>query len=134
VNADITFSCNASPDDLIDAIENNRIYCPCIYILNMIDKISLEELEIWDRIPHYVPIAGKLGWNFDELLETIWEYLHFMRVYTKPKGQIPDYERPVILRSNTNCTVEEFCNKIHRNLILDFKHAQVWGHSVKFNP
>ena len=76
---------DATPDDLIDAIEGNRIYCPCIYILNKIDSISLEELNIWDRIPHYVPIAGKLGWNFDELLETIWEYLNFIRVYTKPK-------------------------------------------------
>jgi ribosome-interacting GTPase 1 len=45
----------------------------------------MEELEIWDRIPHYVPIAGKLGWNFDELLETIWNYLDLIRVYTKPK-------------------------------------------------
>lgn len=85
VNADITFSCDATPDDLIDAIEGNRIYIPCIYILNKIDSISLEELEIWDRIPHYVPIAGKLGWNFDELLETIWDYLDFIRVYTKPR-------------------------------------------------
>jgi uncharacterized protein len=129
----VTFSCNATPDDLIDAIEANRIYVPCIYILNMIDKISLEELEVWDRIPHYVPIAGKLGWNFDELLETIWQYLGLFRVYTKPKGQIPDYERPVILRKKEAC-VEDFCNKIHRTLIQDFKHAQVWGHSVKFNP
>lgn len=133
MNADITFSCNATPDDLIDAIEANRIYCPCIYILNKIDSISLEELEIWDRIPHYVPIAGKLGWNFDELLETIWQYLDLIRVYTKPKGEIPDYERPVILKRKKS-SVEDFCNKIHRSLILDFKHAQVWGHSVKHNP
>jgi ribosome-interacting GTPase 1 len=80
-----------------------------------------------------VPIAGKLGWNFDELLETIWEYLDLIRVYTKPKGEIPDYERPVILKRK-KASVEDFCNSIHRALILDFKHAQCWGHSVKHNP
>ena len=24
--------------------------------------------------------------------------------------------------------------KIHKHLILDFKYAQVWGHSAKHNP
>ena len=58
---------------------------PCIYVLNKIDAISLEELEVMDKIPHYVPIAGMLGWNFDELLESIWDYQDLIRIYTKPK-------------------------------------------------
>eukprot|EP01082_Thalassiosira_pseudonana_P008670 g8004.t1 g8004 contig26:778950-779278(+) len=40
-----------------------------------------------------------------------------MRIYTKPKGQIPDYDEPVILHSEGNPSVEEFCNRIHRSLI-----------------
>lgn len=40
--------------------------------------------------------------------------------YTKPKGQLPDYEAPVIL-SQVKRTVEDFCNKIHRQLMADFK-------------
>jgi hypothetical protein len=40
---------------LIDAIEGNRKYIPCLYALNKIDDITMEELEILDRIPHYVP-------------------------------------------------------------------------------
>ncbi|KAL3222768.1 hypothetical protein MRX96_000655 [Rhipicephalus microplus] len=50
-NADITLRCDASSDDLIDVIEGNRIYIPCIYVLNKIDQISVEELDIIYKIP-----------------------------------------------------------------------------------
>ena len=36
-----------------------------------------------------------------------WEKLNLVRVYTKPKGKMPDYSSPVVLRSN-KCTVEDF--------------------------
>ena len=85
-NADIHFRCNATIDELIDVIEGNRIYVPCIYVLNKIDSISIEELDIIDKCPHYVPISAKDEWNFDELMEKIWEYLDLIRIYTKPKG------------------------------------------------
>lgn len=38
-NADITLKYDATSDDLIDVIEGNRIYVPCIYLLNKIGKI-----------------------------------------------------------------------------------------------
>lgn len=103
-NADIHIRCDATIDELIDVIEGNRIYVPCIYVLNKIDQISIEELDIIDRCPHYVPISAKDEWNFDELMEKIWEYLDLIRIYTKPKGQIPDYEAPVIIKNGSNMT------------------------------
>lgn len=36
-----------------------------------------------------------------------WEKLNLVRVYTKPKGRMPDYSAPVVLRSS-KCTVEDF--------------------------
>ena len=56
-----------------------------------------------------------------------------IRIYTKPKGQIPDYASPVVVPRRRR-TVEEFCNRIHRNLMKDFKFARVWGTSVKHTP
>ena len=131
-NADVHFREDATVDELIDVIEGNRVYVPCIYVLNMIDKISIEELDIIDKNPHYVPISAKDEWNFDELMEKIWDYLDLIRIYTKPKGQIPDYEAPVIIKRNA--TVGDFCNSIHKTLLKEFKHALVWGTSAKFNP
>lgn len=133
INAEVTFNCNADEDDLIDVLEGNRRYIPCIYVLNKVDAISMEELELLGKIPHFVPISAYKKWNLEELYETIWNYLEFIRVYTKPKGQIPDYERPVILFRKRS-TVEEFCKKIHRTIINELKYAFVWGSSVKHNP
>jgi hypothetical protein len=41
-------------------------------------------------------------------------------------SQLPDYENPVVLQ-NDKCTVEDFCNKIHRTIIKELKFALVWG-------
>ncbi|ETO08232.1 developmentally-regulated GTP-binding protein 1 [Reticulomyxa filosa] len=68
-----------------------------------------------------------------ELLEEIWKELKMIRVYTKPKGQIPDLDDPVIL-SKDKCTIEDFCLKIHKRLAEEFNYAWVWGTSAKFNP
>eukprot|EP01087_Luapelamoeba_hula_P001144 TRINITY_DN1088_c0_g1_i1.p1 TRINITY_DN1088_c0_g1~~TRINITY_DN1088_c0_g1_i1.p1 ORF type:complete len:368 (+),score=71.84 TRINITY_DN1088_c0_g1_i1:29-1132(+) len=131
-SADITLREDATVDDLIDVIEGNRVYIPCLYVLNKIDQLTVEELDILDRIPHYVPISAHLEWNLDALLEKMWEYLNLVRIYTKPRGQIPDYTAPVVLDAG-HCTVEDFCNKIHKGLLRHFKYALVWGTSVKHN-
>ena len=162
-NADVTIRYDATVDDLIDVIEGNRyqlatlyvthpddfgsfrVYIPCLYCLNKIDQITVEELDILDRIPHYVMISAHLEWNLDELLAKMWDYLGLIRMYsfpllaqlrllatiynlsvaqqnsyTKPRGQIPNYTAPIVL-SAKNCTVEAFCYRIHNALIRQFK-------------
>jgi len=49
-NADITLRHDATAEELIDIIEGNRMYIPCIYVLNKIDQISIE---VGDRICLY---------------------------------------------------------------------------------
>ncbi|ODQ68433.1 P-loop containing nucleoside triphosphate hydrolase protein [Nadsonia fulvescens var. elongata DSM 6958] len=133
-SADIAFRCDATVDDLIDILEApSRRYIPVVYVLNKIDSISIEELDILSRIPNAVPISSENNWNLDELLEVMWQKLNLVRVYTKPKGRLPDYEQPVVLRSS-GCTVEDFCNQIHKSLVEDFKVAVVYGQSVKHQP
>jgi len=133
-SADITIRCDATVDDLIDVLEaKSRSYIPVVYCLNKIDSISIEELDLLYRIPNAVPISSEHGWNIDELMEAMWDKLNLVRVYTKPKGKQPDYSQPVVLRS-TRCTVEDFCNAIHRSITEVFKTAIVYGKSVKHLP
>ena len=66
-------------------------------------------------------------------MDKIWKYCDMIRVYTKPKGQDPDWTDPVVLPRNKR-TVEAFCNRIHRNMIKSFKHAIVYGASAKHRP
>ncbi|KAL7325319.1 GTP-binding protein rbg1 [Mucor circinelloides] len=132
-NADISFKEDATIDDLIDVVEGNRIYIPAVYVLNKIDQISIEELDLIYKIPNAVPISSNHEWNFDELLEVMWQKLNLVRIYTKPKGQLPDYEQPVVM-THEKATVEDFCNSIHKSIMDQFKCAYVWGASVKHNP
>lgn len=85
-NADVFLKSDVNEDDLIDIIEGNRKYIPCLYAMNKIDDITLEELNILDKIPHYIPVSAYLEWNLDELVDKMWEYLDLIRIYTKPKG------------------------------------------------
>lgn len=133
-SADIAFRCDATVDDLIDTLEAaNRKYIPAVYVLNKIDSFSLEELDLLKRVPNAVPISSGKEWNLDELLEVMWDRLNLVRVYTKPKGKMPDFSEPVVLRSD-RCTVEDFCNQIHKSLVDDFRNAVVYGSSVKHQP
>ncbi|ODV83614.1 hypothetical protein CANARDRAFT_29842 [[Candida] arabinofermentans NRRL YB-2248] len=133
-SCDIQLRCDANVDDLIDAIEiKNRKYIPAVYVLNKIDSFSIEELDLLYRIPDAVPISSGNEWNLDELLEVMWDKLKLVRVYTKPKGKLPDFTDPVVMRSD-RCTVEDFCNKIHKSLVEDFRNALVYGRSVKHQP
>ncbi|KCV72710.1 developmentally-regulated GTP-binding protein 1 [Fonticula alba] len=133
-NADIAFREDCTADELIDVIEGDRLYIPCIYVLNKIDQISIEELEILTtKTDHVVPISAHHEWNFDELLDKAWDYLNLKRIYTKPRGQLPDYSAPVVIKASKS-TVEDFCNAIHKGLARDFKYAWVWGSSAKHNP
>ena len=58
MSADIFCRVDATIDQLIDVIEGNRKYIPCIYVLNKIDQLTIEELDIIDQLPHHVPISA----------------------------------------------------------------------------
>mmetsp|Transcript_34384 Transcript_34384/g.70915 ORF Transcript_34384/g.70915 Transcript_34384/m.70915 type:complete len:378 (-) Transcript_34384:407-1540(-) len=139
-HAEITLRSDCTIDEMIDIIESSdkigmmRVYIPCVFVCNMIDKISIEELDLLDRIPHYVPISAKDEWNLDGMLETMWEHMDLLRIYTKPKGQIPDYNEPVVIPAKGTPSVEFFCNRIHKALMKQFKYALVWGASAKHTP
>ncbi|KAI0650635.1 developmentally regulated GTP binding protein 1 [Trametes meyenii] len=121
---------NATADDLVDVIEGNRVYIPAIYVLNKIDAISIEELDLLYRIPNSVPVSSREWWNVDELIDVMWRTLNLVRVYTKPRGLAPDYSQPVVLRRG-KCSVEDFCNAIHKEIAKQMKYAIVWGASAK---
>lgn len=56
-------------------------------------------------------------------MEVMWEKLDLVRVYTKPRGQAPDYSAPVVLRRG-KCTVEDFCNAIHKEIVKQFRNGK----------
>ncbi|KAJ1454587.1 P-loop containing nucleoside triphosphate hydrolase protein [Pelagophyceae sp. CCMP2097] len=132
-SADVVLREDCTIDRFIDSVDGKRTYIPALYVMNKIDQLTIEELDIIDQMPNYVPISSLDGWNIDELMEAIWEKCNMLRVYTKPRGQIPDYDEPVVLHAN-GPTVEQFCNRIHKAIMPLFKYAWVWGSSVRHQP
>ena len=49
------------------------------------------------------------------------------------QGRLPDYNDPVVCPRGS-ASVEDFCNRIHKGIIKQFKYALVWGTSVKHRP
>lgn len=84
-NADVHLRDDCDVDDLVDVIEGSRVYIPAIYVINKIDQITLEELNVLTKLPHYCPVCAYHEWNLDGLVDMIWEYLDLLRIYTKPK-------------------------------------------------
>lgn len=58
--------------------------------------------------------------NIDELIDALWYKLDLVRVYTKPRGRQPDYSQPIVLKT-AKCTVEDFCNAIHKEISKQMK-------------
>jgi len=133
-NADVVFRDDCTMDDLIDVVQGNRVYMPCLYVYNKIDQISLEEVDRLARQPHTVVISCNMKLNLDYLLERLWDELALIRVYTKKPGEAPDLEAENALILRRGATVEHACHSVHRTLVAQFKCAIVWGTSPKFSP
>src|SRR3989338_3515637 len=65
------------------------------------------------------------------LKELIFEKMDFMRVCLKEPKKDADTEKPLIIKRNS--TIEDVCNKLHKDFAKKFKFARVWGKSAKFS-
>ncbi|PWA65284.1 GTP1/OBG, conserved site-containing protein [Artemisia annua] len=134
-NAELLFREDATVDDLIDVIEGNRKYMKCIYVYNKIDVVGIDDVDKLARQPNSIVISCNLKLNLDRLLAKMWEAMGLVRVYTKPQGQQPDFGDPVVLSTDRGgCSVEDFCNQIHRSLVKEVKYVLVWGSSARHSP
>ncbi|KAL6042753.1 Developmentally-regulated GTP-binding protein 2 [Balamuthia mandrillaris] len=134
-NAEVLFKEDADVDQFIDVVEGNRKYVKCLYVYNKIDMVSLEQVDELARRPNSIVISCNLKLNLDRLLEYIWEYLGLVRVYTKKKGNPPNFSEPIVLtRGRNGVTVQAACASVHKEMISNFKYAMVWGTSAKHCP
>ncbi|GFY64923.1 developmentally-regulated GTP-binding protein 2 [Trichonephila inaurata madagascariensis] len=127
-NAEVLFREDCSADELIDVINSNRVYLPCLYVYNKIDQVSIEEVDRLAHLPNSIVVSCNMKLNLDYLLDMLWYYLALIRVYTKKRGEPPDFEGGLILRRGA--TVEHVCHAVHRTIVNTFKYALVWSRSV----
>lgn len=136
-NADVVCREDVNADDFIDVLEGNRKYCKCIYVYNKIDMMDIESVDELARRPQSVVVSVKQKLNFPYLLERLWAEMEVVRLYTKKKGEFPDFKDPLVLtpqRGNKMMNVENAVMLLHKSLLDEFKHALIWGKSVKQSP
>ena len=131
---------NLTDDQLIDVLNGNRIYVPSVIVLNKIDLVNASFVQdIKSKIVvnnnnnnnnYFIAVSADSGINIDVLKEAIYQRLGFMRVYMRPKGGETDFKEPLIIKNGA--TVQDVCNKIHRNMAKNFRYGLVWGKSAKF--
>jgi len=123
---------NLTDEQLIDVLNGNRVYVPSLAVLNKIDLVNKGFIqEVQAKIGNsFIPISADSNINVDALKEAMYQRLDFIRIYMRPKGGETDYEEPMIMKSGA--TVQDVCNKIHRNMAKNFRYGLVWGKSAKF--
>lgn len=130
-NADILFRDDVTIDQFIDILDRNKSYVPMIVLLNKVDLVDEKYLnEVKKTIPDFIPVSANEDLNIDFLKEQIFEKLNLIRIYLKPQGKKADMNEPLVLKKGS--TVIDACGKLHREFVRNFRHAKIWGTSVKF--
>ena len=134
VNSDIIIREDITEDQLIDVFVQNRIYVPGIVVINKIDMIAGDQLQnkindIKNRGWDVITISALRGVGIEELKQKIFRNLRFIRIYMKPVGKKADMNEPLILKEGAS--VEDVCDKLHRDFKEKFRYATVSGPSAK---
>jgi len=135
VNADVLTRGEVSQDDFIDAMMGNRVYIPAFLAVNKVDLVDEEtraaiDKDITRRFGEPpIMVSAVSGYHIEELKDAIYDELGFIRIFLKPTGDKADLDEPLIIREPA--TVEDVCNKLHREFVEKFRYAKVWGDSVK---
>ncbi|OYT26636.1 MAG: GTP-binding protein [Candidatus Altiarchaeales archaeon ex4484_96] len=132
-SAEVTLHEDASVDELIDVVSDNRAYIPSITAVNKIDTMDRDKLidlmKSLDR--KVIPISATMETNLNVLRDEIYRKLGLIRLYMKPQGGEADLSEPLIVKKGVS--VREVCRKIHRDFEKNFRYARIWGHSVKYS-
>lgn len=131
-NADIIIRNNITVDQMIDVIEDNKVYVPGLVALNKVDMVDKEYLEqVKKEINPDILISAKTGLNTEELKDLIFDKMNLIRVFCKEYGQKADMDVPLIIRRHS--TIRNMCEKLHKDFVSKFRYARVWGPSAKYD-
>ena len=57
---------DATAEDLIDVVEGDRVYIPCIYVLNKIDQISIQARKYPRFVTLFVALLVALHYGLEQ--------------------------------------------------------------------
>lgn len=131
-NAEVLIREKINEDQLIDIIEDNKVYMPCIVVITKADVVSQEKAEkIKKKTRADIIVSAEKNQGIEELKQLIFDKLGFIRLYLKEPGKEADLEEPLIMHKG--CTLRDVCEKLHKDFIDKFKFVRMWGPSARFD-
>jgi hypothetical protein len=130
MNADVLIRDDVTVDQFIDVVEGNKVYLPALLIANKRDIASPEEIKKLMDLEVDLFISAKDKVNIDVFKDLIYDRVGLISIYLKEPSKEADMKEPLIIRRNS--TLQDLCEKLHRDFVTKFKFARVWGKSVKF--
>ncbi|MBI5072961.1 50S ribosome-binding GTPase [Candidatus Woesearchaeota archaeon] len=131
-NVDVVIRTPITADQFIDVIEGNKHYLPGIIVLNKIDMVSPDELELLKlNLKPDICMSADRKINTEALKDIIFDRLNLIRIYCKQIGKKADLDVPLIMKKGS--TLNDMCQKLHKDFVSKFRFAKIWGTSVKFN-
>jgi small GTP-binding protein len=130
-SADVLIRDDVSVDQFIDSLDQSCKYIPTLKVVNKIDLADKKYLnQIKSEMKDAIFISADKEINVEKLKRKTFKKLELIRIYLKPQGKKVDYEEPLIIKKGS--TVKDVAIKLHRDFVRNFRHAKVWGTSVKF--
>jgi len=123
--------------DVIDVIQGNKIYLNCLFVYNKVESLGFKTQEEEERFFELVNAEDSLAIscddeiNIEELKMMLWKRCGLVRVFLKGKNK-SKFDKPIVVEERTD--IKGVCKKVHSSFVGRFKHAFVWGRSVKFQP
>lgn len=131
-NADVLIRDNITDEQLIDAIEDNKVYIPSITVINKIDSVEPEKVqEVMKKTKADLAVSAEKNMNMNELKGIIFKKLDLIRIYMKEPNKKADLEVPLIIFKGS--TIKNVCEKLHKEFVDKFKFAKIWGISAKYD-
>ncbi|ASJ16329.1 GTP-binding protein [Thermococcus chitonophagus] len=133
-SAEITVKEPVTLEEFADALDDSLVWRKAIIIANKGDapgsKENYEKLvRAYGEKFKIVPVSAKKRINLEAVKEALYDVADIIRVFTKSPGEEPAYP-PIALKKGS--TVLDVAERIHKDLVKNFRYARVWGKSVKF--
>jgi hypothetical protein len=130
-NAEVLIREKIDEDQLIDVIEENKVYMPAVTVITKADLVSDEKLKLVRKKTNAdIAVSAETGRGIEELKQLIFDRLGFIRIFLKEPGKEADMVEPLIMHKG--CTILDVCNKLHKDFAGRFKFVRLWGPSARF--
>lgn len=130
-NAIVRIWGDATKEDIIDSLEQTRMFKPSLLVINKVDAAphSVEEFERATK-RKAIGISAKSKQGLQGINKKLFDSLGIMRIYTKEIGGAPA-KKAIIVK--VGATVSDIAKIVHSQFFKQFKLARIWGSSVNYD-